>query len=105
MASPLTALQPESLAANIATDEAACVQIIGPRIHTWSFDEGNASSRNSKHKVQPKGSSPPTPLSTTPSTRNITSSAELRFASFEPKPIALGRRKLRRHERSCRRCL
>jgi transposase-like protein len=76
-----------------------------PRIHTWSFDEGNASSRNSNHKVQPKGSSPPTPLSTTPSTRNVTLSAELRFAFSEPKQITRGRLQLRRHERSCRCCL
>jgi hypothetical protein len=33
------------------------VQIIGPRIHIWSYDEGNASSRNSNPKVQPRDSS------------------------------------------------
>jgi hypothetical protein len=82
-----------------------CVQIIGLRIHTWHFDEGNVSSRNSSPKVQPRDSSPLTPPSTTPSIFNVTSSAELRFASFEPKQIARGRQQLRRHERSCRRCL
>src|ERR1019366_4143600 len=105
MVSPRIAPRPENSAAAIVTDEAVCVQITGPRIHIWSYDEGNASSRNSSPKVQPKGSSPPTPLSTTPSTHNVTLSAELRFAFSEPKQITRGRLQLRRHERSCRCCL
>jgi hypothetical protein len=64
MASPLTALRLESLVAIIAIDEAACVQTIGLRIHIWSFDEGNASSRSSNPKVLLRGFSPHTPPST-----------------------------------------
>ena len=88
MVSPRIAPRPENSAAAIVTDAAAYVQIIVLRIHIWSFDEGNASGRNSNHKVQPKGSSPPAPPSTTPSTRNVTLSAELRVAFSEPKQIA-----------------
>jgi hypothetical protein len=69
---PRIAPRPENSAAAIVTDEAACVQITGPRIHIWSYDEGNASSRNSSPRVQPRDSSMPTPPSKTHSIFNVT---------------------------------
>jgi hypothetical protein len=40
MVSPRIAPRPENYAAASVTDEVACAQITGPRIHIWSFDEG-----------------------------------------------------------------
>jgi len=83
---PCIGLHFGNFAAAIVIDQGGCSRTIEPKIPIWLFDDGRENNRSSSRNPQPRGSSPPTPQSTTPLT------ADRHLAFSWPKLIGLGPR-------------